>query len=291
MRGISSSAAPCAGFNSPRTTSISVAERSAAALSESSSTSARADKTPTCSSPEAAMGMHRYTVSPSQSTPLGNWRKPRAVRRTRARAWSVPCGMATPSPMYVEIWPSRSRIAAAYPGATAPSSSRRAPDWRNASHLSWACCAGRVAHEDLERHHDRAGRDALGPLREPGVTDHHLRVGRNGVHGEVLDRHVVLLQAISHLAGDHHAAAHPGIAGDDHRPDIPSVQLGHVGHAPLGLVPIGSCVAAPVVAASATGCSARPKPSSAEATPNETTLATATASSTPKAPSLGVTDR
>src|ERR1700675_2646635 len=111
--------------------------------------------------------------------------------------------------MYVEICPSRSSIASAYPASTAPSSTNSAPDWRNASHLSWACCAsrtasrtrtgaagggvtastgtesagkdatiadrgldpveGRIAHEQLERDHDRARGHALRTLHEPGV--------------------------------------------------------------------------------------------------------------------------
>ena len=47
------------------------------------------------------------------------------------------------------------------------------------------------------------------------------------VDGDVLDGHVVLLEPLAHLAGDHHAAAHPGIAGDDHLPDVPAVELWH----------------------------------------------------------------
>src|SRR5258706_14754621 len=122
-------------------------------------------------------------------------------------------------------------MAAAYPTSTAPISSRSAPDWRNASHLSRACCAsrtasrartsvvaggvtasagkdatvadcrldpveGRIAHEDAERHHDRARSHALGALCEAGVTDDHLSVGRDRIDREVLDRHVVLLQPL-----------------------------------------------------------------------------------------------
>ena len=59
--------------------------------------------------------------------------------------------------------------------------------------------------------------------------NHELSVGRDRVDREVLDGHVVLLETGTHLTGDHHAAAHAGVAGDDHRPDVPAIQLRHVG--------------------------------------------------------------
>src|SRR5215210_1941710 len=209
-------------------------------------------------------------------------------------------------------------MAAAYPWSTAPSPSRRAPDWRSASHLSSACCAsrtasrtrtslagagveasaakdaivpdggfdlleGRVSHEDLERDYDRARGHRLRSLGEARVGYQHLGVGGDRVDGEVLDRHVVLLQPLTHLAGHHDAAAHPRIAGDDHGADVLAVDLRHDGYAAVG------AVAGSAGAASATGCSARPKPSRNEATANETADATTMAASTPMYPSLGVT--
>ena len=123
----------------------------------------------------------------------------------------------------------------------------------------------------------------LRPLGEAGVADDDLGIGRDRIDGEVLDRHVVLLQPLAHLAGDHHAAAHPGIAGDDDLADVPAVELRHVGsRSSWRRGRLRSRV-------SATGCSDRPKPSSIDATPNDTTEATAISSRTPKKPSLGVT--
>src|SRR6478752_4062207 len=246
----SSSSSSC-GESSSRTSSTLVVSRSRWADSWSLRTMASACRMPMCSSLLLAIAMHTWHSLPFQSTPPGNCRKARAARLMCSRLASVPWGMAKPIPMYVDTDCSRSRIASAYAGPAAPISTRTAPHWRSASSLSVALRPrrtasalstpgavsglkgpavldrvlhlgeGRVAHEDLERHDDRVRVDRARPVGEPGVAEHHLGVGRDLVDRRVHDVHVVLLQLLLHGAGDHHAAAHPGVAGDD--------DLGHVG--------------------------------------------------------------
>src|SRR5690606_19438923 len=122
-----------AGVSMASTRSGVVASRSAAARSGSSRIWASSARMSRCPSPTAAMPMQTVTVSPSQSTPSGKRRKQSASRRTAALPARVACGMATPSPMYVDTDSSRSSMAGTYSGATAPVATSTSPQARMAS--------------------------------------------------------------------------------------------------------------------------------------------------------------
>src|SRR5829696_876205 len=125
------------GCFSPRyftTTSGSEVFSSSASDSSLSITSARLDKTPTCSSAEAAMPMTMYTFSPSShSTPSANCRTEIPVCRICSRFSYTPCGMATPFPRLVDMDSSRLNIPSIYSGKTHPEVTSNSPALRMAS--------------------------------------------------------------------------------------------------------------------------------------------------------------
>src|SRR3954471_22080189 len=264
-----SSSSSSRGASSSSTSSTLVVSRRRFADSWSLSTIASDCRMPMCSSLLLAIAMQTKHSLPFQSTPSGNCRKASAARWMCSRLASVPWGIAKPSPMYVETDCSRSRIASAYSVSAAPISTSTAPHWRSASSLSvalrprrtasalstWAVLSGptsglkgaavldrvlhlgegRVAHEDLERYDDGVGVDPARSVGEAGMTEHHLGVRRDLVDGGVDDVDVVLLQLLLHGAGDHHAATHTGVAGDDDLGHVRAVDRCH----PLNLLCLG----------------------------------------------------
>src|SRR6185437_6532087 len=97
---------------------------------------------------------------------------------------------------------------------------------------------GRIAEEDLERDDRlRSGRGA-GSISQPGVADDEVRVRRDLADRGVLDGDRVLLQGLAKLCGQHHAAAHSGVAGHDDLVYVGCADGGHGAHAsPAALSP------------------------------------------------------
>src|SRR5690606_26132995 len=210
--------------------------------------------TSTCSSPEAAIATHRCAVPAPQSIPSGYWTTASWVRLTYCRASFVPCGMATPSPTNVDTAFSRSCIAATYGSSTAPRSTSRRPHCSIASARSFAVAPSRMAsadsvsvlkvtavpdrllqlveHRVAEEHREAQHRlvrlDRLGAGDQTLLAQHHVGVVRDLVHRRVLHLHRVRRQCRRQLAGQHDAAAHPGVARDDDLLDRGSVQSAHL---------------------------------------------------------------
>src|SRR3569833_3707138 len=198
------------------------------------------------------MPMHSTTRSSPQATPSGKRTKETASCRTESLPSRVPCGIATPSPTYVDTDRSRWSIVSTYDGSTAPAVTSASPHWRMASSRPVAVASRRtarrssssgtalsavldrgdepghrgVAEEELELH-DRLVTGARGgAVGESLVTDDHVGVVRDGVDRGVLDGHRVLLQLLAQLAGQHDAAAHARVAGDDDLLDVLAVHRG-----------------------------------------------------------------
>src|SRR5829696_1658476 len=122
------------GRSSSTTSSGLPASRSAWARSGSSRMVASWASTSTCPSPVAAIPIATVTSpAPPQSTGSANRTKHSASRRISDLPASVPCGMATCSPTYVETDSSRASMDSTYAGSTAPDSTSTAPARRMAS--------------------------------------------------------------------------------------------------------------------------------------------------------------
>src|SRR6266540_3819305 len=233
----------------------------AAAASRSALTSARKTR----AAPRArASRTCRHPIGPAPTTTTSGKRSTAsASRRTASLPARVACGIATPSPTYVEIERSRSSIASTYAGSTAPVATSTAPHCLIASSRSAARSASwiaprsstalsaepttgsaieltavlhriddpvdrRIADEHLHRHDHGVGCAHPRPVGQPLVADDHVGVGRDGVDRRVLDDDAVLAELLAQHAGEHDAAAHAGVAGDDDLVNLASLDGGHV---------------------------------------------------------------
>src|SRR3990170_832338 len=164
---------------------------------------------------------------------------------------------------------SRSVIASAYGGWTAPISTSSAPACRTTSHLSVAWQPrrtasarrmseavrpmssaidhaavlhrvddlrnGRVTEEHPERDDRLPRRDSPRAIGETLVHNDDIGVLRDRVHRSVLDCDVLLLQLSAQGAGQHDAAAHSCVTGDDQLAYVTTLDARH-GQASSGSV-------------------------------------------------------
>ena len=189
-------------------------------------------------------------VPSPQSTPSGNRRTAEGVALHQRLAASVPCGIATPSPDVGgdRTLPLEHRLRRT-PGSTAPISTRTAPALADRVVLAVrpgspaGSPAGRAGRRPvqprqivatvldrrsttavtagspmntLERDDDGVRSDAAGPFGEPVVADHDVGVGGDrGRPGCARRSRRNGSSCLAQLAGEHDAAAHAGVAGDD----------------------------------------------------------------------------
>src|SRR4051794_30079267 len=98
----------------------------------------------------------------------------------------VPCGIATPSPTYVEIVPSRSSIASTYAGLTAPTRTSASPHARTASSLLSARAPRSIASRSSSSASERAASSSA--IDHAAVLDGVHDLGDRGVAEEHLER-------------------------------------------------------------------------------------------------------